>query len=368
MDETLVRQKFISNFLKVATGAVVQPALLALGSVADTSLVMAATSAGGYATLLAGCLLVGSKLDADDHNDHRAKLVELLDSHRDGMEALRAIVEHQESHSKMVVENALVIISLIEERASHIDDALNRQQSLSIYIGEWLAAQGSEVLQGMNKLLEHVGRIEAKIDASNDLAARPKSRRIMQMSIAVPYESWGTEDVQHAVEILRLLSEDFELQLIRKENGSVKLIVEITENGLERLRLLERSGLISRAMGAFIESISVSSTAPDKVKSSPNSHKILGSQSSPERITFYVGNLPYEINDVELADLFSSCGEVVSARIMYDRETGRSRGFAFVELETDGPEGVIEAMNGMQVEGRSLVVNESRPRERYEDL
>jgi len=63
-----------------------------------------------------------------------------------------------------------------------------------------------------------------------------------------------------------------------------------------------------------------------------------------------------------LADLFSQVGEVVSATIVTDRDTGRSRGFAFVEMEQDAGEKAIEQYNGYEIDGRKINVNEARPR------
>ncbi len=81
-------------------------------------------------------------------------------------------------------------------------------------------------------------------------------------------------------------------------------------------------------------------------------------------LNLYVGNLPYSVTDQELNEIFSEIGEVQSARVMNDRETGRSRGFGFVEManEDDGRE-AIEKLNGADMGGRALVVNEARPRE-----
>src|SRR4051794_32456587 len=76
----------------------------------------------------------------------------------------------------------------------------------------------------------------------------------------------------------------------------------------------------------------------------------------------YVGNLPFNTTADELRDVFEQHGPVVSAQVVSDRETGRSRGFAFVEMETGGEE-AIEQLNGAQFQGRSLTVNEARPRE-----
>jgi len=76
----------------------------------------------------------------------------------------------------------------------------------------------------------------------------------------------------------------------------------------------------------------------------------------------YVGNLPYEIGEAELQELFARAGSVDSVRVMRDQATGRARGFAFVEMSTDEEaQQAISAMNGAQVGGRNLTVNEARP-------
>jgi RNA recognition motif-containing protein len=77
----------------------------------------------------------------------------------------------------------------------------------------------------------------------------------------------------------------------------------------------------------------------------------------------YVGNLPFSVTDVELREIFSEFGEVQSAQVIMDRETGRSRGFGFVEMDSGGASAAIENLNGKDVGGRPLVVNEARPRE-----
>ena len=80
-------------------------------------------------------------------------------------------------------------------------------------------------------------------------------------------------------------------------------------------------------------------------------------------INIYVGNLPFSTTDTELEDLFSQFGQISRAAVITDRETGRSRGFGFVEME-DEEEGkkAIEAMNEQEFSGRQLTVNEARPR------
>ncbi|GAB4546418.1 MAG: RNA-binding protein [Phycisphaerales bacterium] len=76
----------------------------------------------------------------------------------------------------------------------------------------------------------------------------------------------------------------------------------------------------------------------------------------------YVGNLPWSVNDAQLRELFAQHGDVQSARVMQDRETGRSRGFAFVEMPDDDANTAMQALNGYAFEGRPIVVNEARPR------
>ena len=76
----------------------------------------------------------------------------------------------------------------------------------------------------------------------------------------------------------------------------------------------------------------------------------------------YVGNLPFQTTEEDLMQLFGQYGSVVKVQIISDRDTGRSRGFAFVEMG-DGVEAAVEATNGMEYGGRRLSVNEARPRE-----
>ena len=78
----------------------------------------------------------------------------------------------------------------------------------------------------------------------------------------------------------------------------------------------------------------------------------------------YVGNLPYTVRDEDLQQSFSEYGSVSSAKVMMERDTGRSKGFGFVEMGSDAEaQAAIEGMNGQSLGGRSLVVNEARPRE-----
>lgn len=80
-------------------------------------------------------------------------------------------------------------------------------------------------------------------------------------------------------------------------------------------------------------------------------------------MNIYVGNLNYQTNEDELGNLFANYGDVNSVKIMTDRDTGRSRGFAFIEMENDDDaRNAIEELNQTEFKTRNLVVNEARPR------
>jgi cold-inducible RNA-binding protein len=78
----------------------------------------------------------------------------------------------------------------------------------------------------------------------------------------------------------------------------------------------------------------------------------------------FVGSLPYSMTDDDLAELFKEFGEVASAKVIFDRETNRSKGFGFVEFNDDAAaKAAIDALNNKEVQGRTIVVNEARPQE-----
>jgi cold-inducible RNA-binding protein len=76
----------------------------------------------------------------------------------------------------------------------------------------------------------------------------------------------------------------------------------------------------------------------------------------------YVGNLPWSVDDDQLRAIFANHGDVISATVMQDRESGRSRGFGFVEMNDDEAQRAAGALSGTPVEGRPIVVNEARSR------
>ena len=76
----------------------------------------------------------------------------------------------------------------------------------------------------------------------------------------------------------------------------------------------------------------------------------------------YIGGLPYSVTDSQLQQIFAAHGTVVSARVITDRYSGESRGFGFVEMsDQDEAQGAIRALNGTEIDGRSIIVNEARP-------
>jgi len=79
--------------------------------------------------------------------------------------------------------------------------------------------------------------------------------------------------------------------------------------------------------------------------------------------TLYVGNLPWTAKPEDITSFFSNYGEVISSRIITDRETGRSRGFGFVEVADSDADKIVEALNGADMEGRALTVNEAKPKQ-----
>ena len=83
---------------------------------------------------------------------------------------------------------------------------------------------------------------------------------------------------------------------------------------------------------------------------------------NPKKI--FVGSLPWSVDDAKLREIFSQAGNVVSAQVVKDRETGRSRGFGFVEMSTEEEaQSAVNNLNGTDIEGRKIIVNIARPRE-----
>lgn len=80
-------------------------------------------------------------------------------------------------------------------------------------------------------------------------------------------------------------------------------------------------------------------------------------------MNIYVGNLPYKVSDNDLKEIFGEFGEVVSAKVITDRETGRSKGFGFVEMSDDqDAQNAIDDLDGTEMDGRNLKVNKAKPK------
>ncbi|MDP7560541.1 MAG: RNA-binding protein [Planctomycetota bacterium] len=76
----------------------------------------------------------------------------------------------------------------------------------------------------------------------------------------------------------------------------------------------------------------------------------------------FAGNLPWSVDDDELRNILSAYGDVTDSKVIMDRETGRSRGFGFVEMADDGARAAIESLNDTEIDGRNIVVNEAQER------
>lgn len=82
-------------------------------------------------------------------------------------------------------------------------------------------------------------------------------------------------------------------------------------------------------------------------------------------MNIYVGNLSYKVSDQELKEVFEEFGDVISAKVITDRETGRSKGFGFVEMgNNDEAQAAIDDLNGTEINGRTVKVNKARPKEK----
>jgi len=79
--------------------------------------------------------------------------------------------------------------------------------------------------------------------------------------------------------------------------------------------------------------------------------------------TLYVGNIPWATTEDELTKALSAYGEIQACRIITDRDSGRSRGYGFVEVDEEAAESILDQANGLELEGRQLVINEAKPRE-----
>src|SRR5439155_13968251 len=116
------------------------------------------------------------------------------------------------------------------------------------------------------------------------------------------------------------------------------------------------SGDLFAALPGRILARSANGSARRVVEGDPAGGNVMASKN------LYVGNLPFTTTEAELTQLFGQYGTVTKAQVIQDRETGRSRGFGFVEMSS-GADEAVAAMNGAEYQGRRLTVNEAKPRE-----
>ena len=172
--------------------------------------------------------------------------------------------------------------------------------------------------------------------------------------------------------------------LLGMMEGSVIFRLEIPVDSLRKLIEADRKSL-AELLGVELHSLPQQNkhTSQDPEKESEhfkpprNKHTFQDPEKSPNLPNIlhstgtkklYVGNLSFEATEDQIRELFSQFGDIRSIAMINDRDTGRFRGFAFVEMEGSAADAAIKALNGMEVDGRELKVNEARPREARPDV
>lgn len=174
--------------------------------------------------------------------------------------------------------------------------------------------------------------------------------------------------LQALTEHLQEVTGDTRLTIVKVESGSIVLTLTADSKSYELLLALFQQGKLAHLAGFSVASVRLRSEsgAPDGTPS-PGADAISVSHAAPSSrrsVKLYVGNLSYSVRDDALQKVFSSLGSVSSAKVMMDRDTGRSKGFGFVEISPNTTlQEVLDATNGQPLEGRTMVVNEARPRE-----
>lgn len=170
--------------------------------------------------------------------------------------------------------------------------------------------------------------------------------------------------IKEVLATLRKLSHDFTLSIRRKREGSVLLTFSGSLKGFRKIQAIAISDL-SIELRARILEITWDSPTDEECNSSHPAPSI-GGRGRGKRI--YCGNLSFQATEDDVRTLFSAYGEVTDVHIVMDRETGRARGFGFVEMATgEAAEQAIRALDGKNVAGRPLKVNEAQPREGRHD-
>jgi hypothetical protein len=160
---------------------------------------------------------------------------------------------------------------------------------------------------------------------------------------------------------LRQVSGDTSLTLQKIEAGSVRLILEGSEEGFRQLEALFKTGQLAEILGKSVQGIKLQ----EEVTSQRSSGEIrIQSTGRGRSATIYIGNLSFQATEDDLKEIFSEYGTVSRVSLPTDRETGRKRGFAFVEMsEEDQAERAVTELDGAEWLGRELKVNLAKPRE-----
>jgi hypothetical protein len=180
------------------------------------------------------------------------------------------------------------------------------------------------------------------------------------MVISGTVDDFDKPKIEAMAEHLRQISGDLKLTINEIKMGSIKLIIESTDSGREKIASLLKSETLSDLMGHDIVGIE---ELQDQTTSLLTGKK--ASDDTRKGMKLYVGNLSFDTSASDLEQLFATVGTVESTNIIEDRETGRSRGFGFVEMSSkEEGQKAISDLNGKEVGGRALKINEAKPQEK----
>ncbi len=178
--------------------------------------------------------------------------------------------------------------------------------------------------------------------------------------------------LEEVFEKIHQLSEDATLELVRRDRGSIVLVFRGTEEGYKKIAGLFDRGKLSKAIGAKVLAVEIGEperTTPALSKASERDETLPIKESSEADCTptkpvvsrkLFVGGLSWGTTDDGLHSAFSQFGEIVEAKVITDRETGRSRGFGFVAFaNNEGATRAVSEMDGSELDGRTIKVNEA---------
>jgi hypothetical protein len=229
-------------------------------------------------------------------------------------------------------------------------------------------SQWSQMDDAFRSIAQAIRKVLNPVSPSSDTTSSAQAGQ-WRIQIEGTLEDFDRQRLEDVFDRLRGLSGDLRMELKRVERGSIILVLEGTKEGFDRLNALFREGRLSHELKVRVESLNwcglpTSPANATKVDNGSTDGKHAGEPEpvrSGRRGQLYVGNLSFSVTSEDLKKLFSRFGRVRSAVVVQDRDTGRSKGFGFVEM--DNVDEAIGDLNGRMVGGRPLVVNEARPRE-----